>query len=546
VNLWAEIQRLVPLVEIALSRASAALLSYAGVIVANEAEASSLTGLGSGKKIFILTHRSIWVSDPSSTAPLKANEVIARAGGGRLLRTTYSDPSWRTEITDIYIDDVMGNGENQGFYAAPSGSPAYITGAEFSRRWGRHNTVGVSTFFINLHIADASEIPSFDCVLAPDTFPRIIGEKTTVVLGPIALTAFTAQNPSTPAPGGTPCSIQVGATVWTPYLRKRIRRVSDGSVACVLKNIGGGVARISQPGLTHEDSFDVNPTAVNWSPGDIVVVEDLVPLTLGHVAWGHETTTLAFESAVNVLDVTLRNGDVPFRPVVEDGFSFMVVYQSVVECGIDLNARIGWNNCIATKGIFGNSSGCEGFFYGGAVIPAPGGPTFNVLTGEGGSLAVQLDYFTYFQGCCLISNSASVYGGFSVWDAPIVAGVNVGGHGFLNGGAPGNAMFAAAVASQKGNGIIFGSGNAGRGYRGGAGTSFVYTMRPNITGADGDLMLGDSTVAWWWDPTAGGYKPAGAGIALSWAAIAAATPGGFGGHAHEPNKRVSIVAVATS
>jgi hypothetical protein len=61
--------------------------SFAGPIVANEAAASAVSAalLPDGEQVFILTHRSIWTSDPNDARPLTAADAhqrIARRSRG--------------------------------------------------------------------------------------------------------------------------------------------------------------------------------------------------------------------------------------------------------------------------------------------------------------------------------------------------------------------------------------------------------------------------------------------------------------------------------
>lgn len=522
-------------------------------IAANEAAASAIVGLVDGQSVFILSHRSWWRFNANYTGALIAHVVIASASGGaspRLMRSAYADPKWRL-FSDCYVDPSNLSGvasdENTAFFLAAqvgAGRAPLLTWQEYFRRVGHRNVIA-TTDLVNqtfrIHVlsneppASAAQDPwDLDWVDAVDTFPRILGEAAVIVLGPVALGAFTAQNPAVPAPGGTAATITVGATVWGPFLGKRIRRTSDGSVAVILKDLGAGVARISQPQLTNEPLFFATPTGVVWAAADMVVVENLTTVNAGyHFFKGFQGSALGFSGQTNIADLDFLNvsggaGAETWEPEVDDN-SIVVFYQCGFDRFLSQNTATILNSCALRLSYFGDGGGRGGMF-GGAIV----GPPFigAVVWGSGGAFGfAALDFFTYVQGATVRTHGPATCGTFSVWDATVNA-ANPGGHALLVGGIANVGAGFCALALRSAS-PIFGSGSAGKGCRVAPGSKIsAYQTLPNITGATGDLQLADSVLGQWGDFATGVYQPPG-GLALTWAAlVAAAGIAGFGGSVH--------------
>lgn len=542
--------------------------SFAGPIAANETAASGIAGLTDGQEVYILSHRSIWVSDPNSTLALVANQIINRSGGGRLIRTTYADPKWASSITDVYLDlnntTGIASNENQGIFTSAKAGNArlpLLTWSEIYKRFYNQTVItgDLVNFVFTIHvisgISNLSDPCTFQFVCGEDTSPRIVGEAPTTLLGPVALTASTAQNPAVPAPGGAPASIQVGAQNWAAFLTKRMRRVSDGSVAYILKDLGAGSARISQPQLTNESTFDETPTNVTWNAGDSVVVEDLTTFAFGR--WDvqfPQATTFGFIDVFNLLNVNmLGQGGVlngpDWRPNFGPGGT-MVAYQCTFDRLIDSSApETDYNGCCARQGFYWN-----GFSFGQAFGSGTwtGGAIFNgaQLGSSEGPAAGCIGYFAYVQGGPGVQcRNFCDLGSFSVWDSITNPTQNPGGHAILIGTqTPDTHTLGACRATNASANTIFGTGAAGVGIRVGANSDLTYATLPNITGAGGDFQLGNSSSGFWWDATTTAYKPAaGAGVTFTWAHLAAAKgAAGFGDAAHEPDKNAHICKVTTT
>lgn len=528
------------------------------VIVASEAAASLVPGLAQGQLVEVLSEGSIWFSDPASTIALKANEVIVRAGGGRLIRTEWVNPRWTQSITDVYIDpqNVTGlaSNEAQGIYTSVPAVPApLLTWSELRRRWGRKSTISTGDLVnltFQIHVLSSidpagEDFVDLDFVADTETFPRLLGEANTVLLaGNLdAVGGFTAQNPAVPAPGGTPCSIAVGATVWGPFLGKRIRFTATGAVATILKDLGGGAARISQPQTTNEAFFAILPTNVNPAAGAAFVVEDLALVRMSQdFEFSSVGSALFGATQMNVADVQwIAAPGVPgagsVDPKIGRANTFLVFYQCVSDAIVPLGSSAIWNGCTA-RGIVGFPGTNQlGAWFGGATF-ATGG--FGVLvsgTPQNLFAVGQIDFSAYIQDTHVTCRDVTALGALSVWDA-VVSAPNPGGHAILIAGV--SSERGAGFVSLRGAVPIFGTGSAGVGMRLGADGNVDYTTLPNITGAGGDVLFANSLVAFWFDPATGLYQPP-AGIAPTWANIAApAGPVGFGGQAHLPSQNARI------
>jgi hypothetical protein len=531
------------------------------IVVPNEAALAALAGKTNGISAFVETHRSVWRVDFTSTLAPVPHVVIPNVAGGNWIRTAYADPTWREEITDVYLDPNnstgIANDENHAIFGAPQAGNArqpLLTMQELFRRWGTGNVVQTGdpiNLTVTIHLisgqplAGAANDPlAQDFLSGLDTYPLLIGEAPVVTLGPIALGAFTPQNPSVPAPGGTAPTITIGATVWGPFIGHRIRRTSDSSVAYVLKDLGAGQARISQPQLSNQP-FGSAPTNVAWAPGDVVVVENLTDVNVGeHFRWGQEASPLGFLGQYGMIDVNIINasGADPLWAPDVDGDAVLVFLQSTSDRSISQESSVILDASCLHQPFFGQSAG-YGAMYGGALVGG-GIPAFIAAEIFGASKQFfnfgTFDFFTYVQGSGVIFRGMQVSGTFSIWDAPAGVALNVGGHALQVGGPP-NIASGACNATLRSSNPIFGSGSTGKGVRVASGSKIsAYLALPNITGGAGDLQLADSVIGLWGDFASGTYQPPG-GIPLTWAAVAApAGAAGFGGSAHNHDQDAHV------
>lgn len=88
-----------------------ALTSAAIITVADEAALAALTCTNT--QVFVLSHKSLWFADETSTLTPKAHTVVARSAGGNWVRTEFSHPEW-VKRPIWYVDFTSGNDEADG------------------------------------------------------------------------------------------------------------------------------------------------------------------------------------------------------------------------------------------------------------------------------------------------------------------------------------------------------------------------------------------------------------------------------------------------
>lgn len=543
--------------------------SFAGPIVANEAAASAVLGalLPNGEQVFILSHRSIWTSDPNDIRPLTASDAhqrIARNGGGTLNRTPYVDPNWWWEISDIYIDPQNFTGvaddQNRAFFSAPQAGNARLplrSYKELRRRLGYYqfrttsdtvNKQVVIHVLSDLNPFDNLDLPEIHLFCAPEVFPVLQGETFTVYINTTLdlVGGFTPQNPTFPAPGGTAPQIKAGATVWAPYIGFQVRFPGSGAVATLLKDLGGGSARISQPVITNKATGVLEPTAFNPANGDAVQVvaqTGISPGSLGVRFGGTNSDTNGLWKIQNI-DLAVSGQSTLFTVETLPTATYSLV--EFYECRTDrvlLNGdNVVWSGCQIRGGYQAPHGESGGNLWGCGVVPLDNRP--HIFISGTSSHAFNrgvLDFDTTMQGACVITMGPTQIGAISIWDA-IITGNNPDGHALLVGRSL-NQRIPSELALT-GGGAVFGSGSPGFGICISAGSRCVCESPPNVTGDLGDGMIGYASDAWYFDRVAGIYNPAVGPIAFSWANFNAAQPAGFGGNAHDPSADAHIVMAA--
>lgn len=528
--------------------------TFAGPIFANEAAASAAAGLADGQQVFILSHRSIWISQPSCTLPVVANEIINRSGGGRLLRTTYSDPAWRT-VNDVYIDpaNVAASNENNGLSA---GSPLK-TGMELYRRWGFGTKVqvgcdlttsvdGFLTIHIQSDLVSPDQLP-LDITIAPNSFFRVRGALLAAnILRTSTLTnVVTAMNRAAPL-GGTRLTVRDNTLAnWAAFMvaNRRVRMTTGAATGGTFQPQFDHVAtpgevECSPCQTTNEPGFSQTPTTVTPGVGDTYVIEKLVACNFGEINIDQSVNPIfgGISIFLNIVDLHLPSTGVQdWSPIINHG-TWVACNLNFYQCTFDRLcdwAQAGSFFCIAsyfTEGMYCYPGGDCGIFGGGALKIGTSQNPFVVWGAY--SLFGGLD----FDFCC---NAMPIHfvgqgGGknFASWNCPAGVLGNAGGHGISVGD-----HYAGGVSRCASGfiGIAWGAGNAGAGMLIGAGCRGAGGTQ-NCTGVGGDLILGQSGVGWWWNAATAVYNPVGAGIALTWAHVNAAKgAAGFGGSAHEPD-----------
>lgn len=537
-----------------------------GIIVTSLSALAATDGIADGQKAFVQSVKGYFIYASSSTQTIDGRTALATPSAGNtrwIFDHTFSHPDWRIGITDIYIDDGYGTYENQGIYNGVPGSPAPITSKEFYLRWGRDNLITTADLIgltVQVHILNTISDPlTVVCKLGTDTFLRFLGENSTTLLSS-TLTGYTSQNQSTPS-GGTPSSItDTAVATFSPYIGKRIRFTATGATAIILKAIAANQARISQPVTVDEPLFFPVPTVVTPSGTAAYVIEDPVAVNLGE--WriiSPDGSDFGFSYQTNVADIRITEDSASptgWMPSRLDGVlpNILSFYRCVWERSYDMTGQNVFQlGCGITGNLFTSNIGIQlsnTCWFGCGIVPNSSAiKVVRIANSRSGPQSFgALDYYTYVQGASVVFEGDCATGAFAVWDAPTHSIYNPGGHGVCVGSQTpdGHTSGVAALSARSGN-PIFGSGNAGVGMRLNANSTVTYQIAPNIIGSGGNFQLGNSTTGWWWDATVGTYKPAGAGISLTWANLSAAKGvAGFGDAAHEPDKNAHIAKINTT
>jgi hypothetical protein len=524
--------------------------------VANIAQLVSMSGKD-GLSIYVKSVECFWQYVSSGVEFVVDHitvEVTADGGNSRWVRGDEPSLIWRTAVAHVYIDSVSGNDENQGIYydVNPPPSPAAIkTGAELARRWGRGTvTSEVTSSETIIHLKNAIPVSSGDTLTVTwtagaNSFFRILGENTaTLHAGAMDATGgFTQWNPSAPG-GGTPTIIKdtTSGVSWSALIGKRIHFPRVDSYSVVLKDLGGGMARVAVPQSASESNFELVPTLAFPVSGDTYVVDEPVHVTFGEIDVDLEVTPngiFGLFSQINIADVTIETapGDTPFVFVIgANSYLIPIVFYHCMLDGSYLNSTdaefVTFLCCRAylVREASVSGAGTSGglAFFGGALI-FPGFTSINNVSGGLGDAGV-LDYYV-----CIQDGYVEVHGGsnirsISVFDAPVTSD-NPEGHAILIGASGHHSTNGTVVIADRAGYPIFGSGNAGTGIFVGAACHSIWELLPNIygTGPFPQFQLGSGGKARFFNETSGVYSSA---IAETWSNLAAAQPNGFGGRAH--------------
>lgn len=526
----------------------AALIAYA---------ASPLTD---GRLAWVQTLRAYWVFSPNAGTPTNGISCVATSAGGvtRWLRTGYADPSWGY-CTDAYVDSVAGNDENQGIYNGTPGAPlALKTFDELRRRWldlelntsdaGHQIRVHVLNGGANAGVWRPRCVTGFSVAVL-----RLLGENTTVLkAGTLAAVGgFTAQTPNGPAGGGANIITDAAGGSFAAYVKKRIRFTATGAQAIILKDLGGGSARISTPLTNNEATFSFTPVITNPANG---AAYEIVEHTA--VMWGSDSS------------INMRGSSTYHTPgFLGQASNLLIDVPSVgwlLLTGPSYYPQNGWHlyNCDYAPTVnyngtasysHSNCSWRSGFTVGdqasahlASSFRAWGGAVFTSCYVVNGANQT-LDYYFAAQGATVSLGGWFTIGTIQVWDA--VASSFLSGSGIDIGWPSANVWYGARGEFRARAGLnIWGSGNAGYGVM--LQRNCAATISPigggvlglNITGALGDIgVMGDES-ARYFDQVAGAYS---VGYAKTWAVYNLAQgAGGVGGEAHFPGANAHLVQAA--
>jgi hypothetical protein len=595
-------------------------------VVSNISALAALPGQ-EGSSVYVTSVESSWyyVADGSQFVIDNITvEATANGGNTRWVRDdNYSNPVWRTLLSDVYIDSVNGNDENQGIYTSTPATPAPLkTFQELVRRWKTGSvTANATTFEVIIHILNPITAPdSMDLLftIGDNTAIRILGSNTTVLHsgtatvfaqwiptgvlsgtvnvqnGQSGITFSTAQtipsgfqitfasqsgtnytlasnvinstsgtltanytgttNAATSAtvPGGLPCMIQdSGVSSWASYIGDRIWFSAVNSWAYIMKDHGGGLARITVPQFGDEPNFGGIPNNVFPSSGAAYQVQNPVNVALGAIDLKSElyNGSQFGNQSLNMADMTFIPPDVGGTTYImwnQNPTVFVSIYQCLLEGFIVMETSVTqttWINCIC-QGITRASdqqSNVVGFgWFGGGLWPGPGNTfTLAAVTGQGPGDTGFIDYYTLLQyGWIWCADGANVRS-FSCWDVSVNS-ANGNGDAVLM-GLNGHHPFTGTMVIPDRAGVpIFGSGNAGVGLSVSANCSVLWETVPSITGTGGNFRMGASGDARFFNETTGVYSSI---LSQTWTNLTTAQPTGFGGSVHNVSANAHLVQI---
>jgi len=536
--------------------------TYAGPVVANPAAASALGGIADGQSIYVLTQRAYYQSNPNDTLPITAsdaNQRIPRAGGGTLNRTDFSDPVWRWQITDIYMDPsnttgIASDANNQGIFTSPQVGNARAplrTWQELRRRIGcmQRMTSGAVDGTVTIHVIsdldifNINDLVELEIYAGQQTFPVVQGESVTIYLNSV-LAAVQIQNPSVPAPGGTDYEITVGVFNFAPYIGYQLYFPATGAVATVLKSIGAGVARISQPVITNKATDALTPTATNPNPGDAVQIRLYSAINVGSCKFrfsGSTNSASGFWKWQTMQIVVNTQSDLwSVVNEVESTYNLIYFYEMNTLRVILDEHNVVWSGSHIAAGYQSvhPMKDAGGGVWGSGIVPLDNRPHIYVSGKPSHAFNRGVfDFDTAVQDGFVAARGDCQMAAFSVWDSP-TTGNNPNGHALLIGETLNQRIVGSVVFT--GGTPIFGTGATGNGMQIQTGSQVVYETLPNITGA-ADFGMGAFAAGWYFAVGAAIYAPPAGPIAFSWANLVLAQPVGFGSNAHRPDINTHIM-----
>ncbi len=490
-----------------------------------------LGGLHEGSKVWVESFRDSFTWYPLSTETADnvtvVTPTVVGAGAGRFIRDQIGSPTWAKQAT-WYVDPSNGlaNDENSGL----TNLLPLKTASEMTRRIGHGSKIDqVTTLYIQSSLS-ATDPLSIVYHFGTAGSLRVIGAAT-VVSGPSTFTGVTAINPAT----NTSLSVTDGALAsFAPFVGYRLRITSGAranAVAWVAKDLGANSARTSSfatySGTAPLATYNAGGAEVTPVIGDPYVIESLVQvpdLVLGYSSSQNATA--------NPSDVYLWFENVAFTGVAGAGAGLgakiiHAPYALTLWLGCDLRLVSVSNGYIYSVGCRHSSvavqTGFANLWIQSGLIA---GPTA-VVVGMG--VHAYFANNTLFQACKIWARrgGTAVCTSCGVFDANSY-GVRVDGAGGLR------------------LTTLYGSGNATVGLEVDAGAaSCHYTgtvAQLTITGAGGDLQVGGAVPATGvrtYDDATGAWSAV--KVATTWANVAAATPGGFGGHVVNPMNNAALV-----
>lgn len=449
-----------------------------GALVPSGAGLSSVNDipLSEGTRMWVLTFRDTFELVKASTAVVDGVTVIATASGvGRWLRRLEGDPVWTAQL-NWDVNFVTGNDENSGL--AGSGFPLKNIG-EFVRRV-RIATSG-ATYTVNV---PTTGVPAGDVIRWSPQFNANVtsGDCTLLIKGTTTVavaSAFTA-TVATVAATNTQATVTDVTTVWAAQIGQIITMTSGpalGATAVVLKDLGAGVARVSNWVFPATGVFSANPAA-----GNTYEIR-----TLPTVATSSGSQGLSVRQRINFQDVTLTAPNSIAR--TSQFFGCRITFAGALNDAdgvVHVNSLFGCSCHLAVLGIIASSNSP-------LLIQSFGGAFINCIVQVGalGGFSIR----SVLQGCRVRTTSLSqgLQGGRIVISAQ---------SGFFDSPAGFPAIevrnsLTFTILSTAGATGVYGSGNGtyGASFYEGSVTSIPTTTTPTLTGAAGDIDFEGSATA---------------------------------------------------
>jgi len=473
-----------------------------------------------GEFVWCRATQCLWVYRVNSGLVADGITVVASLYGNGVWQRLETSSAAGVAQLNWFIDPVNGNDSNNGLTAAT----ALKTDAERQRRMGTYPLWNAGAY----HLRYLNDLPATDTfVLAGrrESNSQIFVHgsavdhqgKATLFTGTIdvlgTLNRATGTNESWLI---TASALPVSWTA-SGLINSRLRLTSGtpGAISGVMKDLTAKQARVCQFRAPVSYTVPVNPTSYffNSTPvaGNTFVVESLVQIPTVLITIDAADTFAVNLGAPVIFDsLALGSGDMMFK------CSDVIVFDGCVYTMFDL---MGQSNELLLSG----SIAVTGCFIGAShavCALAAGFSAVDVLT-ETGSQQVIVDSDFMVQGGAFLVNGNVSWAHGAVFDSSR-EGINISAFGTFHG------------TTQAGTFFCWGKGNTGVGLRVGERYADYISGQVagfTITGTGGDFSVRNVTSIRPFDDATGAYAAA---AATTWANLAAATPGGFGGNVNDP------------
>jgi hypothetical protein len=423
-----------------------------------------------GETVWVRSVQAIFVYRVNSGLTPDGVNVVASLYGNGVWQRLTTQPSGALSQAAWFVDPVNGNDGNTGFTAGT----ALKTDAERQRRWGWPGRTQVNQTVTVTYLNDVpfSDPVNYDVLLGPTGGLNVLG--TPVVVRTSTFTNVTALNRGTQQP----LHVTDGAFVWTPLLGDILVIPSGaraGASAVVAKNVGGGVARLSNMQAPITSAFQPF-TSVTPQIGDPYQVRTLTQIPVGLIRV--ECLEPVFSASIVAFfnDVHLIGGFGLFGTIASSTFCPIYVQRSICD-GIASSAS---DLLVVSSLLIGSCT----FFNAGETQLIAGATFDGVGAGNGALLIMDGDFLNQGARSSVNRGATLTVGTACSFDCPV--------DGIL--------LLPNCKASQEtqsfGANLFWGNNNATFGIRLRSGAGYVYATKPTVTGTSGDTDIGGTTKAY--------------------------------------------------